>query len=270
MMDTHTTLTELEGLIGSIGNVAVAISGGVDSVTLAAIAHRALGAQFTAFHATSPAVPPQATARVRAHAKSLGWRLEVVDAGEFDDAEYVANPHNRCYFCKKNLYQRIAENTTMQVLSGANKDDLGDYRPGLDAARERQVRHPYVEVGAGKVEVRALAATLGLSDVQDLPAMPCLSSRVESGIAINVMDLGFINDVEERLRHEPGAETVRCRIVRDGVRIELDADALAVVSSAQCSAVRESIHELCASSGRVFAGFTLYQRGSAFLVPDVA
>ena len=77
-------------------------------------------------HAISPAVPPEATARVERYAKRFNWRLEIVQAGEFNDPQYLANPHNRCYFCKKNLYQRIAEATDRQVFSGANRDDLGD------------------------------------------------------------------------------------------------------------------------------------------------
>jgi uncharacterized protein len=267
-MDTKETLARLEALIRDTGDVAVAVSGGVDSVTLAAIAHRAAGERFTAYHATSPAVPEAATRRVREHAARLGWRLEVVDAREFDDPEYRANPFNRCYFCKRNLYDRIAEHTDTQVFSGANVDDLGDYRPGLIAASERQVRHPYVEADVDKAGVRALATLLELDDVADLPAMPCLSSRVESGIAIRADDLAFVNQVEERLRAEMGAVTARCRIVHDGVRIELDEPTLSRLQTPSFEALRASVEAQCQSSGRDFLGFAGYQRGSAFLVPE--
>lgn len=269
-MTTPKTLDSLESLCRSVGDVAVAVSGGVDSVTLAAIAHRAVGERFTAYHAVSPAVPPQATARVRDHADRLGWRLEVVDAGEFDDPQYRANPYNRCYFCKRNLYQRIVEHTSTQVFSGANCDDLGDFRPGLQAAEERAVRHPYIEVGAGKTEVRALAAYLGLEDVQALPAMPCLSSRVESGIAIEARDLAFINDVEELIRRELEAPTVRCRIVQDGVRIELDEHSLSQIMASGKADARATIAAHCTQTGRPFVGFDAYKRGSAFLIPASA
>ena len=266
-MRTETLLERLEQLCKDTSRAAVAVSGGVDSITLAAIAGRALGEDFTAFHAVSPAVPPAATERVRAHARRLGWRLEVVDAQELADARYVENPHNRCYFCKSNLYEAIATVTTTQVFSGANADDLGDYRPGLEAAAERGVRHPFVEVGAGKSDIRALAQLLGLRDVEALPAMPCLSSRVESGIPIDERDLRFVDAIEEHLRGALTADTVRCRIGRAGVRIELDAPALEHVTSPAGAPVRAAVEARCAEQGRVFAGYSAYRRGSAFLVP---
>ena len=120
-------------------------------MTLATLAHRLLGAGRVAMvHAVSPAVSPEATARVRRYAEIEAWDLTVLDAGEFADADYLRNPVNRCYFCKTNLYGTIARVTPRQILSGANTDDLGEYRPGLDAAREHGVRHPYVEAEIDK------------------------------------------------------------------------------------------------------------------------
>ncbi|MBT6274315.1 MAG: adenine nucleotide alpha hydrolase, partial [Chromatiales bacterium] len=203
-------------------------------------------------------------------AERFGWQLEVVDAGEFDDLDYLANPHNRCYFCKKNLYHRIAEATETQVFSGANVDDLGDYRPGLIAAREKAVRHPYIEAGVTKANVRDLARMLGLEEVQDLPAMPCLSSRIESGIPINADDLAFVNDIELRLRTQLPAETVRCRIVAQGVRVELGKRALGLMLSDAHTAERDWVEQQCHGSGRTFVGFDTYLRGSAFKVPLTA
>ena len=113
--------------------MAIAVSGGVDSMTLAVVAHRAkAGTQV--FHAVSPAVPVEATERVKTHAEKEGWHLNIIDAGEIHDPEYVANPANRCYFCKTNLYDTVTGETTLTVASGTNLDDLGDYRPGLIAA----------------------------------------------------------------------------------------------------------------------------------------
>ncbi len=123
----------------------------------------------------------------------------LLDAGEQADARYRANPVDRCYYCKTNLYARIREATPDAIASGTNRDDLDDFRPGLRAAAERDVVHPYVEAGIDKADVYALAASLGLDDLERLPAQPCLASRVETGIAIAPDDLAFIDAVETRL-----------------------------------------------------------------------
>ena len=131
-------------------------------MTLALLAGRRLGAESAMFHAVSPAVPPEATERVRAFAAREGWRLTVLDAGEFADPAYRANPANRCFYCKTNLYGALAARTDATLLSGTNLDDLGDWRPGLKAAEEHGVRHPFVEAGIDKAGVRAIAASAGL------------------------------------------------------------------------------------------------------------
>src|SRR5882757_3769226 len=167
-----------------LDDAAVAVSGGVDSMTLAVVAHRTRHAATTMFHAVSPAVPPEATDRVRRYARREGWDLQVFDAGEFGDANYLSNPVNRCFHCKTHLYGAIADRTSATLLSGTNIDDLGDFRPGLAAARTFDVRHPLVEVGIDKAAIRAISSDLGLRDLAELPAAPCLASRVETGIAI--------------------------------------------------------------------------------------
>jgi len=158
-------------------------------------------------HAVSPAVPAAATARVRAHAERHGWALALIDAGEFADTRYRANPVDRCYFCKSNLYGRIASGFARVILSGTNTDDLGDYRPGLKAAREHGVRHPFVEAGMAKSDIRVLARALGLDDVAELPAAPCLASRIETGIGIDADDLALADEVERLLRAEFGSSS---------------------------------------------------------------
>lgn len=246
----------LKAILSDIGDVAIAVSGGVDSMTLAYLAAES-GARAEMFHAISPAVPEAATARVKAHAEAAGWRLNIIGAGEFDDPDYLKNPVNRCYFCKSNLYTRIRAATDAVICSGANTGDLGDYRPGLGAAAEQKVRHPFIEAGIDKPVIRTLAAERGLSDLADLPAQPCLASRVETGIAINADDLALVDAVETRLAAQLGAGDIRCRVTHSGVRVELP-DAL-------LNADLSDIADLVQATGRVFVGAAPYKRGSAFL-----
>lgn len=256
-------LAAVETALEGAAPAAIAVSGGVDSMTLATIAQRRLGPRAAMFHAVSPAVPPHATARVEDHARRQGWALTVLGAGEFDDPDYLKNPVNRCYFCKSNLYARLRDGAGAGAVlcSGANLDDLGDFRPGLAAAAERGVRHPLVEAGVDKAMVRALAARLGLDDLAELPAQPCLSSRVETGLAIEAADLALIDRVEQGLRADLAAAgitgDIRCRLTRAGLRLELP-EAAPQAAIAAARAVIEA-------AGRPFAGAGPYRRGSAFL-----
>ncbi len=248
-----------------IGRVAVAVSGGIDSLTLATAAHRALGGAVTMHHAASPAVPAEATARTRALAAAEGWRLDVFDAGEFADPAYRANPVNRCFFCKTNLYGAVARRTAHQVVSGANTDDLGDYRPGLQAARDHGVRHPLVEAGIDKRTVRAMAAALGLGALAELPSSPCLSSRVETGIRIEAPVLAMVHEAETLVAARLSPRTVRCRVRAEAVVIELDEAALARLGPAR-DALRAELQALADSGGLGRpVDFAAYRTGSAFL-----
>ena len=192
-------MVELAEALRRLGDVAVAVSGGVDSMTLAVVAHRDPAVRAAIFHAVSPAVPPEATERVRRYAQSEGWNLRIIDAQEFRDADYVRNPVTRCFHCKSNLYGTIAAVTDAKIVSGTNIDDLGDFRPGLTAARALDVRHPYVDAGIDKDGVRRLAGALGLGDLADLPSAPCLSSRIETGLAIDPTVLRIVHEVEREL-----------------------------------------------------------------------
>jgi len=242
--------------------LALAVSGGVDSMTLAHVARRFSRARTTMYHATGPAVPAAARGRVEAHAARHGWPLVLLDAGEQRDARYRANPVDRCYYCKTNLYARIREATADPIASGTNRDDLDDFRPGLRAAAERDVVHPYVEAAIDKAAVYALAASLGLDDLQRLPAQPCLASRVETGIAIAPDDLVFIDAVETRLAARLGREAVlRCRVTHTGIVIEL----AAAHDAAAAGIARDIGVEACRVEGRAFAGVRPYARGAAFL-----
>ncbi len=215
-------LARLVAVLDRHERLAIAVSGGVDSMTLAHVAWRHSRVRTTMYHATGPAVPAAARTRVETHAKRHGWPLVLLDAGEQDDARYRANPVDRCYYCKSNLYARIRDMTTDAIASGTNRDDLSDFRPGLRAAAEQAVVHPYVEAAIAKADVYALAQRLHLDDLERLPAQPCLASRVETGIAIAAADLAFIDRVEAELSAQLGPATVvRCRVTHAGVAIEL-------------------------------------------------
>jgi uncharacterized protein len=204
--------------------VAVAFSGGVDSAVVAQAAYLALGDRAVAITAESPSVPRHELAEARRLAAHIGIRHVVVQTEEFDNPEYRKNAGDRCYFCKSELYRRIERELpslgVSEVLSGANLDDGGDYRPGLTAAAEHHVRHPLQETGFSKTEVRAVARAWGLP-IWDKPASPCLSSRLAPGVAVTPERTRRIEEAEVYLR---GLGLRECRVrYHDGdlARIEV-------------------------------------------------
>ena len=253
---TNPDLDWLRSVLATTPDLAVAVSGGVDSLTLAHVA-AAVCPGFEAIHAVSPAVPVSATERVQRHAAAGHWRLRIIDAGEFADPDYLKNPVNRCYYCKSNLYRRMRGLVGPgAIASGTNLDDLGDFRPGLEAASHAGVVHPFVEAGLDKAAVRGIARFLSLDDIAELPAQPCLASRVETGIAIDSDDLAFADRVESEVRRHVVNADVRCRITRNGVRLE--------ASQRPPEAVTALIARWCGSVGRTWLGASEYRRGSAF------
>ncbi len=267
MSDVTQTLAKLEAILRDTGPVAVAVSGGVDSLTLATLAHRLLRGGVEMFHAVSPAVPQEATDRVRTLAAREGWKLSVVDAGEFGDADYRRNPVNRCFYCKTHLYGALVPHTTAQIVAGTNLDDLGEYRPGLDAAKNHGVRHPFVEAGIDKKTVRAIARHLDLGDVSELPSAPCLSSRIETGIAIDPDMLKLVHAAERLVSKSLAPRTVRCRVRAKGVVIELDEQNLAKLDGEARDALTDNVGTLFRDGGFEYAvSLAPYRTGSAFLV----
>ena len=265
-MTSEAALAQLQCLLSEVPALAVAVSGGVDSMTLAVIAHRVLGPRVTMFHAVSPAVPGEATTRIHRQAKAEGWDLMILDAGEFRDENYLKNPLNRCFYCKTNLYSTIAAHTQATIISGANTSDLGEYRPGLRAADEYGVRHPYVECGINKQGVRAIARKLDLLDLADLPAAPCLASRIETGINIEPATLIRVHQAESLINDHMNPATVRCRVRHDAIIVELDPVSLKQLDSKETSTLRTKIANIFQDANPVPpVTFALYQTGSAFV-----
>jgi uncharacterized protein len=259
-------LAQLATLLQDLAPVAVAVSGGVDSLTLGLIASRTLGSEARCYHAVSPAVPAAASTRVRELARREGWNLTLLDAGEFGDAAYRSNPYRRCFHCKQNLYRALAERDAGTLLSGTNTDDLTDFRPGLEAAAQFGVRHPFADCGIGKDGIRALCRLLGYPELARLPAAPCLSSRVQTGIPIEPAVLGFVDQVETWLRTEAGAQVVRCRIQPETIAVQLDPAALGALAPPVTAAWGQRIGDLAAPLGLPRAvRFQPYVMGSAFV-----
>lgn len=200
MLDDKANL--LESLLASYESCLVAYSGGVDSVFLAVMARRVLGDMALAVISDSPSLPRQELADALEVAKRFEFPVRVVKTREFDNPSYLANPVNRCYFCKHELFtelEPIAKSEGFKVIAyGENASDLGDYRPGAAAAAEFKVRAPLKEAGLSKADIRALSAKLGLPTA-DKPQLACLSSRIPYGEAVTTAKLSMIEQAEQVL-----------------------------------------------------------------------
>jgi uncharacterized protein len=200
---TGALLAELEHGVRPYGSAVVAFSGGVDSSLVAAVAARALGRHALAVTAVSPAVAAGELEGARAVAESIGIRHETIATDELAREGYRRNGRDRCYFCKTELYDALADLAARRgfavLLSGANADDAGDWRPGLRAAAEHGVRHPLLDRGVGKAAVRELARELGLPSAEK-PATPCLASRIPYGTAVDPDTLARIDRAEAAVR----------------------------------------------------------------------
>lgn len=206
-------LEQLESLLRAMGGCLVAYSGGVDSAFLACVAHRVLGEASVAVLADSPSLPRSELNEAVALAERFGFPLEVIKTLEFENEAYLTNPPNRCYFCKHALFEAMealaATRGVPFLLYGENMDDLGDVRPGAQAAAQFQVRAPLKEAGLTKAEIRALSTQLGLPTA-DKPQMACLSSRIPHGERVTPAKLTQIEQAEQHLR-SLGFHDVRVR-----------------------------------------------------------
>ena len=218
----------LRGRLASLGSVIVAYSGGVDSAYLAWVAHDTLGDRAVAVTAESPSYPERHRALAVRIAREFGLHHEIIRTGELERPEYRANPENRCYYCKHELYthlSRIAADREAIVVDGNNADDRGDYRPGRQAAREFGVRSPLDEVDLTKAEIRELSRRAGLP-TWDEPASACLSSRIPYHHDVTDEKLRTIERAEQALR-ELGFRVFRVRHHDEVARIEIAREEMA-------------------------------------------
>lgn len=263
------SLARLEVWLSGVAHVTVACSGGIDSLLLAHVGYASAGARLQVVHAISPAVPPEATARVLEQGRHHGWAVRTVETGEFTDENYLANPVDRCFHCKSHLYATLSaiasfsgHNST--VVSGTNTDDLGEFRPGLRAAVQYGVRHPYVETGISKSDIRAMARHLGLP-FAELPASPCLASRLYTGTRVTTERLQFIHYAERIVREATGCAVVRCRIRGDAMHVEVPLADQSRVSHAVLDSIRDAARQALPELRSVSLDDRGYASGRAFV-----
>lgn len=216
-------LQQLQQIFQEMDRALIAYSGGIDSTLVAKIAYDTLGDKALAVTAVSPSLLPEDLEDARIQAAEIGIAHEEVTTDEMANPNYTANPVNRCYFCKSELHDTLKPLAISRgypyVVDGVNGDDLQDYRPGIQAAKERGARSPLAEVGLTKVQVRQLAKFLDLP-WWDKPAQPCLSSRFPYGEEITLEKLQRVGRAERYLR-KLGLKNLRVRSEGDSARIEL-------------------------------------------------
>jgi uncharacterized protein len=224
-------LTRLKDILHDMGSVLVAYSGGVDSTFLAVTAHEVLGNKALAVFAASPVAPPMEKEEAASLAHNIGLRFKIIDSNEMSNPDFVANPPERCYYCKRELFSELKPIAKAEglkwIADGTNADDLHDFRPGRKASAEAGIRSPLLEAGLTKTEIRQLSHAKSLP-TWDRPASPCLASRIPYGIPVTAETLNKIARGEQYL-HNLGIRELRLRHHGDIARIELAPEDMAKI-----------------------------------------
>jgi uncharacterized protein len=270
-LNVEEKLEQLKKTLREMGTVLIAYSGGVDSSFLAVTAHEVLGQNSLAVFASSPVAPPMEKEAAESLAHQFGLRFRIIESNEMANPDFVANPPERCYYCKRELFSELKPIALAEglkwVADGTNADDLSDYRPGRKASAEAGIRSPLLEVGLTKAEIRQLSRTQGLP-TWDRPASPCLASRIPYGIPVTAETLNKIAQGEKYL-HNLGLRQVRLRHHGDIARIELDQPDMAKIIKTD---IRQGIIEHFKALGYKYVTLDLtgYRTGSLNEVLGIA